>query len=328
MNIYFGLENVLVTPKLEWLPGAKVVFEEVKSFTESIGWEVKILAHYDRKKDGNKQERINWCQENLGLSKSDIKTIPNLTDMLSYATPENILIDSHEEITNGFLYSGGYSILYDSVATGVKKIQYLMDAVRALEAESTAAGKPENVRDAFLVMKARLKYLFRKINIESDEGEYELCRSLGYHEAVSFLDTFYYEEFADRVDLSPKFQAIEILSFELEKCSDSQWSSQDFTGFPSMDTLYSEYKNDLQKKLVDFYMKDFSPQVASYYDYIKQGKTIFGKAMKNIEKNQNQLYFYSLDSEVQYAFLTFVYLNLAANKLQNELAKAELRKTV
>ena len=198
-----------------------------------------------------------------------------------------------------------------------------MDAVKALEAESTVAGKPENVRDAILVMKARLKYLFRKINIESDEGEYELCRSLGYLEAVSFLDTFYYEEFADRVDLSPKFQAIEILSFELEKCSESQWSSQDFTGFPSMDTLYSEYKTDLQKKLMDFYKKDFSPLITNYYDCISQEKFIFGKAMKNIERNQNQLYFHSLDSEVQYAFLTFVYLNLAANMLQNELAKAE-----
>lgn len=322
MNIYFGLENVLVTPKLEWLPGAKVVFEEVKSFTESIGWEVKILAHYDRKKDGNKQERINWCQENLGLSKSDIKTIPNLTDMLSYATPENILIDFHEEITNGFLYSGGYSILYDSVATGVKKIQYLMDAVRALEAESTAAGKPENVRDAFLVMKARLKYLFRKINIESDEGEYVYCRSQGYYEAVSFLDIYYYEEFADRVDLSPKFQAIEDLAFEQEY-SHSNWSSQDFTEFPSIETIFSEYKTDLQKKLMDYYKKDFAPLVLKAYDINKYGETIFGKAMEHIEHNQNLPNFLKLYREQQYAFLTFVYLNLAANMLQNELAKVE-----
>lgn len=92
MNIYFGLENVLVTPKLKWLPGAKMVYDEVKRFAESIGWDVKILAHFNKKIDGSKQERINWCLENLGLSKSDIKTIPNLTDMLSYATPENILI--------------------------------------------------------------------------------------------------------------------------------------------------------------------------------------------------------------------------------------------
>lgn len=324
MNIYFGLENVLVTPKLKWLPGAKMVYDEVKRFAENIGWDVKILAHFNKKIDGSKQERINWCLENLGLSKSNIKTIPNLTDMLSYATPENILIDSHEEITNGFLYSGGFSILYDRMVTGVKKIQYLMDAVNALAAESTAAGKPENVRDALLVMKARLKYLFRRINIESDEGEYVYCRSQGYYEAVSFLDIYYYEEFADRVDLSPKFQAIEVLSFELEKYSESHWSGQSFTGFPSMDTLFSEYKTDLQKKLVDFYKKDFSPLITNYYDRISQEKFIFGKAMKNIERNQNQLYFHSLDSEVQYAFLTFVYLNLVANMLQNELAKTEL----
>ena len=322
MNIYFGLENVLVTPKLEWLPGAKVVFEEVKSFTESIGWEVKILAHYDRKKDGNKQERINWCQENLVLSKSDIKTIPNLTDMLSYATPENILIDSHEEITNGFLYSGGYSILYDSVATGVKKIQYLMDAVRALEAESTAAGKPENVRDAFLVMKARLKYLFRKINIEFDEDEYDYCRSLGYYEAESFLDFYYYDENAEEILLPVKFKAIVDLAFEQEY-SQSNWSSQDFTEFPSMETIFSKYKTDLQKKLMDYYKKDFAPLVLKAYDIIKYGETIFGKAMKHIEHNQNLPNFLKLYREQQYAFLTFVYLNLAANMLQNELAKVE-----
>lgn len=323
MNIYFALENVLVTPKLEWLPGAKVVFEEVKSFTESIGWEVKILAHYDRKKDGNKQERINWCQENLGLSKSDIKTIPNLTDMISYATPENILIDFHEEITNGFLYSGGYSILYDSVATGVKKIQYLMDAVRALEAESTAAGKPENVRDAFLVMKARLKYLFRKINIEFDEDEYDYCRSLGYYEAESFLDFYYYDENAEEILLPVKFKAIVDLAFEQEY-SQSNWSSQDFTEFPSMETIFSKYKTDLQKKLMDYYKKDFAPLVLKAYDIIKYGETIFGKAMKHIEHNQNLPNFLKLYREQQYAFLTFVYLNLVANMLQNELAKAEL----
>lgn len=322
MNIYFGLENVLVTPKLEWLPGANLVYEEVKSFAKSIGWEVKILAHYDKKKDGNKQERINWCQENLGLSKSDIKTIPNLTDMISYATPENILIDSHEEITNGFLYSGGYSILYDSVATGVKKIQYLMDAVRALEAESTAAGKPENVRDAFLVMKARLKYLFRKINIEFDEDEYDYCRSLGYYEAESFLDFYYYDENADEILLPVKFKAIEDLAFEQEY-SHSNWSDQGFTEFPSMETLFSEYKTDLQKKLVDFYKKDFAPLILKAYDINKYGETIFGKAMNHIQQNQNIPGFLKLYREQQYAFLTFVYLNLAANMLQNELAKAE-----
>ena len=322
MNIYFALEKVLVNSKQEWLPGAKVVFEAVKSFTESIGWEVKILAHYDRKKDGNKQERIKWCLENLGVSKSDIKTIPNLTDMLSYATPENILIDSHEEITNGFLYSGGYSILYDSVATGVKKIQYLMDAVRALEAESTAAGKPENVRDAFLVMKARLKYLFRKINIEFDEDEYDYCRSLGYYEAESFLDFYYYDENAEEILLPVKFKAIVDLAFEQEY-SQSNWSSQDFTEFPSMETIFSKYKTDLQKKLMDYYKKDFAPLVLKAYDIIKYGETIFGKAMKHIEHNQNLPNFLKLYREQQYAFLTFVYLNLAANMLQNELAKVE-----
>ena len=324
MNIYFGLENVLVTPKLEWLPGAKLVYEEVKRFAESMGWEVKILAHYDKKIDGSKQERINWCQKSLGLSKSDIKTIPNLTDMLSYATPENILIDFHEEITNGFLYSGGFSILYDSVATGVKKIQYLMDAVKALETESTAVGKPENVRDAFQVMKARLKYFFRKINIESDEGEYVYCRSHGYYAAESFLEFYYYDENAEGILLPVKFKAIEDLAFEQEEYSYSNGASQDFTEFPSIETIFSEYKTDLQKKLLDYYKRDFAPLVERYYDIIKYGETIFGKAMKHIEQNQNLPNFLKLYREQQYAFLTFVYLNLVANMLQNELAKAEL----
>ena len=197
-----------------------------------------------------------------------------------------------------------------------------MDAVRALEAESTAAGKPENVRDAFLVMKARLKYLFRKINIEFDEDEYDYCRSLGYYEAESFLDFYYYDENAEEILLPVKFKAIVDLAFEQEY-SQSNWSSQDFTEFPSMETIFSKYKTDLQKKLMDYYKKDFAPLVLKAYDIIKYGETIFGKAMKHIEHNQNLPNFLKLYREQQYAFLTFVYLNLAANMLQNELAKVE-----
>ena len=124
MTIYFSLEGVLVDQKIEWLQGSKEVFEGVSDFARSIGWNVKILAKYNKKKPESKSEIYDWCIKNLGLSKSKIKPVPNIEDKLKYANPETFLIDPKIEIVNGFMYSGGTAILFDGLATGVKKIKF------------------------------------------------------------------------------------------------------------------------------------------------------------------------------------------------------------
>ena len=71
MTIYFSLEGVLVDHKLQWLAGSKEFIEGVSDFARSIGWNIKILAKYNKKKPENKSEIYNWCLKNLGLSKSN-----------------------------------------------------------------------------------------------------------------------------------------------------------------------------------------------------------------------------------------------------------------
>ncbi len=319
MTIYFSLEGVLVDQKMEWLPGSKDVFEEVRNFASSIGWDIRILAKYNKKLQESKQEKIDWCVENLGLSKSKIKTVPNYEDKLQYANPESFLIDSQIEITNGFLYSGGISILYDSVASGVKKIQFLMESIRELEAEAKKNDWLRGVKYPPAVLKARLIYLFRKSGLDSVDTQYDACRCTAYDEAEAYLGCW-----ADpavlgvegEIELGSKFASITGLYFEQQEFLENPWSVYTIETTPlSQLPQRTEFNSELEKKLYEYYMKEDRPYL-NHYD-----KSLFTKIQKNIRKNQNLEKFMYLHYFEQLSVFMFVYMNLVANLLQNELAQ-------
>ena len=317
MTIYFSLEGVLVNQKLEWLQGSKEVFEGVSDFARSIGWDVKVLAKYNKKQPESKQEIIDWCLKNLGLSKSKIKAVPNNEDKLTYANPESFLIDSKIEIVNGFMYSGGTAILFDGLVSGVKKIQFLMEALKEYKVEKTLQGRDICLNNPLLILEIRLKYLFRKSGFDSVDTQYDACRSIVYNEVDSYLG--YWADPAlgleGQTSLGDKFDVVTDLYYEQQFFLESPCSVYIIETKP-LSTLpqKTDFGSELEKKLYEYYMKENKPYMKHYE------KSLFSKIQKNIEKNQNLKNFMFLHYSEQISILMFVYMNLVANMLQEELA--------
>ena len=75
-----------------------------------------------------------------------------------------------------------------------------------------------------------------------------------------------------------------------------------------------EFEDDLRKKLFEYYSKDNQPYMFHY------DKSIFAKIWKNISYTNNIKGFLYLHYSEQISILMFVYMNLVANILQEELA--------
>ena len=316
MTIYFSLEGVLVDHKLQWLAGSKEFFEGVSDFTKSINWDVKVLAKYNKKKPESKSEIYDWCIKNLGLSKSKIKPVPNNEDKLKYANPETFLIDPKIEIVNGFMYSGGTAILFDGLASGVKKLQLLIEAIKECEADKNLKVWQKNLQNPQAILGARLRYLFKENDFDSPYEEYISWFNTAYDEVESYLNCWADSDmyFKEQKEMGYKFGSIICMYDEHEEYEEYRrhaWES--ITTFPVIQDNI-EFKDELQKKLFEFHMKDNSIDILHY------DKTLFSKILKNIEHTLNIRNFFYLDYFEQVNILMFVYLNLVANMLQEELA--------
>lgn len=312
MTIYFSLEGVLVDYKLQWLAGSKEFFEGVSDFAKSINWDVKVLAKYNKKKPESKSEIYDWCIKNLGLSKSKIKPVPNNEDKLKYANPESFLIDPKIEIVNGFMYSGGTAILFDGLASGVKKLQLLIEAIKECKADKKLKVWQKHLQNPQAILGARLRYLFRENGFISPSDEYDFCRSTAYNEADSYLGYYSDDRTEGQNQLGDKYDSITGLFFEQEDYENNRMHDHD------KDTIITfpkkiEFKDDLQKKLFEYYSKDNQPDLFHY------DKSIFAKIWKNISYTNNIKGFLYLHYFEQISILMFVYMNLVANMLQEEL---------
>ncbi len=306
--------------EMEWMPGAKELYEKVSSFAKDTGWKIEVLSAVYKVPPEGKEGKIEWCRKNLGLSKTKINIVPNREDKLSYANPESILIDDRVEIVNGFTYAGGTGILFKDVSSCSKKFSFLIEAMRGL--------KEDDLKNPLTVVKKRLEYLFRKVNLVYEE-EYPAFRYDAYHEAESFISEFqeaYHTE--EHEELKKKFKDVVDLYFEQEEYNDEQKNRQkkeselkesagkSLVEFPSLKPMsLTLEENEWKKKMTATYVNSDCPPS------VFPGKYFFSNTIRHIKQNQELSSFFSLHEFEQTAILMFVYLNLLADLIQNELAE-------
>ena len=299
--------------EMEWLPGSQTIFEAVSDFAKRVGWKVKILSaiHSTQGKEG----KIEWCQRNLGLSKSNIDIVQKKAHKYSRANPQSLLIDNTQEIINSFLYSGGMAIQYDGKPGSIRKIEFFLDSLADLEKEGNLAALSEPTE----IIKARMKYLLKRLNYNDCDAEFQsyldslilnfysdfMCVTSGKKiEGLSQIDPHFHslrnflsQEFLDRVKENKKYEEMHGLEY--------------FPGF----MFPSPWETKLQKEHLQ---KEISSSI------FKKKDNIIAQTVEHIKLEQNLFSFYALPREDATAVLSFVYLNLLIELLQNEISTAAL----
>ena len=207
--------------------------------------------------------------------------------------------------------------MFDGLFSGVKKIKFLIETIKELEAEATMNNGSKSLQDPPAILQARLKYLFRENGFDFVQGQYDTCRCTAYDEADSYLSLLVDPGLGleGQICLGLKFDTVTALYFEQHEFWKNPWSVYTIETQP-LSTLpqKTDFGSELEKKLYEYYMKENKPYM-KHYD-----KSLFSKIQKNIEKNQNLKNFMFLHYSEQISILMFVYMNLVANMLQEELA--------
>ena len=312
MTIYFELEGVLTKKQKEpeWMPGSQLIYDRLVSFAERFGWKVKILAKYYSEID--KKNKTRWIKENLKLTNKSIRLVSDQEYKNTYADPLSLLIDDSQERINSFIYSGGMGILYDGLASTVKKVEYFLEAMELL-----CKDMPDKVNDASQIIKARLACLFMKLGLNNWKSEYSFCLYYSYRYGCeyfynlqgNFEDLVFDEDF-EFEELPDAFHTLVGLFFELEPFAKKIEKKRK-----------SEKKKDendeckWHEKLMDYYFDKSNPLFTIFMD-----KTIFDKAWRHIEYVHKLKDFYHLHERQAVSVLMFVYINLLLEFIQKELA--------
>lgn len=202
---------------MDWLPGAKSFFEKTSSFAVEVGWKIKVLSAIHSQ--AGKQGKTEWCQKNLGLSKSNIDIVPKRTNKSKYANPTSILIDDSKDVVDSFIYSGGMAIFHNNQVSAEKKIDCLIEAVNELKKTSNM----EILNNSSEIMKALLTYLFKKNNIED-------MLDFGFSEAYKATINFIHrnpEMFSHNkttAELNDKYKSVIPLYLEQQQENDEPYS--------------------------------------------------------------------------------------------------------
>ncbi len=197
--------------QMDWIPGSRELFQQVEAFAKKTGWKIKVLSSIHSQ--AGKEGKIEWCQKNLGLSKSNIKIVPGRRDKVKYANPLSILIDDKEDIVNSFMYAGGSAILYDSPLPGSKRIDYLLQAMEKLYKK-----EPERINDASYILEERLLFLIQKLVKSDPESYYSESLFQAYFD-IDYWTSGYlnFSEIPGSIDKWPdKFESIFLIAYKCE----------------------------------------------------------------------------------------------------------------
>ena len=312
MTIYFELEGVLTKKQKEpeWMPGSQLIYDRLVSFADRVGWKVKILAKYYSEID--KKNKTRWIKENLKLTNKSIRLVTDQEYKNTYADPLSLLIDDSQERINSFIYSGGNGILYDGLASTVKKVEYFLEAMELLCKEM-----PDKVNNASQIIKARLACLFMKLGLNNWKSEYSFCLYYIYHCGCKYFydlqcrfDDLVFDEDFEFEELPDAFHTLTSLFFELEPVAEKIEKKRKFEKKKDENDECSWHK-----KLMNYYFTKNNTTFSIFMD-----KTIFDKAWRHIEYVHKLKDFRHLHERQAVSVLMYVYLNLLMNYIQKELA--------
>ena len=199
MNAYYNADS-------------KESFERLADFANLAGWKTKILSA--EHSEVGKQAKIEWCVNNLGLSKSNINIVQRKEIKIRYANPEAILIDDKSDTVNSFIYAGGSGILYKDEDSFAQEIDFLSEAIQTAKEEN----EKFDSNDASQVLRARLRHILRKIDAENVEENFDVCMFSAFYDINN-----YYDEISEILgtpekyaELSDKYSSVKCLYSDFE----------------------------------------------------------------------------------------------------------------
>ena len=330
MTIYFELEGVLIKKQKEpeWMPGSQLIYDRLVSFADRVGWKVKILAKYYSEID--KKNKTRWIKENLKLTNKSIRLVSDQKYKINFAEPLSLLLDDSQDRIYSFIYSGGMGILYDGLASTVKKVEYFLEAMEELYKE-----KPDKIDDASEIIKSRLACLLRKLELDNWKNEYGYCLNLIYKWGCEYymeLWNNYETVYGDvkQEDAPDAFYTVAYLFFEQEamaakiaaeeesRKTEAKKNSNELTELQpfSLEVEDLKYDNKWEEKLMKYYFDDKKNPIYSMHI----DKAIFDKVGWHIAKVHKISHIACLYECEAVSVLMFVYINLLLEFIQKELA--------
>lgn len=297
MNAYYNADS-------------KESFERLADFANLAGWRAKILCA--EHSEVSKQAKIEWCVNNLGLSKSNINIVQRKEIKIRYANPEAILIDDKSDTVNSFIYAGGSGILYDDADSFAQKIDFLSEAIQ------TAKEENENFdsNDACHVLKARLRHILRKIDAENVEENFDACMFSAFYDINN-----YYEEISESLEvpekyaeLSDKYSSIKCLYSDFEDYLQSKEDEKNGAAVEKTKPL------SLPEDKFSILLREFHSKIET--DEFSSKRNLFGKVLFQFRKSHDGFSVLKLFPDEAKSLFMFVYLNLLISFLQTNQEQA------
>lgn len=299
MNAYYNADS-------------KESFERLADFVNLAGWKTKILSA--EHSEVGKQAKIEWCVNNLGLSKSNINIVQRKEIKIRYANPEAILIDDKSDTVNSFIYAGGTGILYDSADSFAQEIDFLSEAIQ------TAKEENENFdsNDASHVLRARLSHILRKIDAENVETNLYACFFSAFYDINN-----YYDEISESLEvpekyaeLSDKYSSIKCLYSDFEDYLQSKKDEKNGAAVEKTKLL------SLPEDNFSILLREFHSKIET--DEFSSKRNLFGKVLFQFRKSHDGFSVLKLFPDEAKSLFMFVYLNLLVNFLQTNQELAVL----
>lgn len=299
MNAYYNADS-------------KESFERLADFANLAGWKTKILSA--EHSEVGKQAKIEWCVNNLGLSKSNINIVQRKEIKIRYANPEAILIDDKSDTVNSFIYAGGSGILYDSADSFAQEIDFLSEAIQAAKEEN----EKFDSNDASQVLKARLRHILRKIDAENVEENFDVCMFSAFYDINN-----YYEEISESLEVPEKYAELS------DKYSSIKCLYSDFEDYLQSKEEAGEGENSEKPIPLSLPEDKFSNLLSEFHakietDEFSSKRNLFGKVLFQFRKSHDGFSVLKLFPDEAKSLFMFVYLNLLINFLQTNQEQAVL----